>query len=193
MNNNRVLTWIASIILIISILLCLFTLWYVISSKESLTKELKNTIEQLQKYNLPKEEIKDVTLDEAKLYLAIAKYCENTSNCEGKDGKDGASPVCIFEPSQCRGANGLTPVKGIDYTDGATPLCYFTINQCQGDDGYTPVKDVDYFDGQNGVDGREIEQQCNPGTRRIEWRYVGDESWHALYNLSPGQTCVTEG
>lgn len=188
MNNNKILTWIASIILIVSIILCTFTLWYVISSKDALSKELKNTIKQLQQYNVPKEEIKDVTLDEAKLYLAIAKYCENTNNCEGKDGKDGASPACIFEPRQCRGADAVTPTKGVDYSDGITPPCYFTLSQCQGNDG----ADGKTVNGADGTNGREIEQQCNSETNRVEWRYVGDESWRALYNLSQGQTCATE-
>ncbi len=187
--NSKALTWVASIVLLISIVLCAFTLWYVINSKDALSKELKNTIKQLQEYNLPKEEIKDVTLDEAKLYLAIAKYCENTDNCKGRDGKDGVSPACIFEPSQCRGDNGMTPVKGIDYNDGVTPMCYFTLSQCQGSDG---MDGKDGADGANGADGREIEQQCNPETNRVEWRYVADESWKPLYNLSPAQTCVTE-
>lgn len=187
MKNNRALTWVATFILFISIVLCGFTLWYVINSKDALSKELKNTIKQLQQYNLPKEEIKDVTLDEAKLYLAIAKYCESTNNCEGKDGKDGASPVCIFEPRQCRGTDAITPLKGVDYVDGITPPCYFTINQCQGENG------VNGTNGQNGADGangKTIERRCNSERDRMEWRYDGDESWQPEYNLAPGQTCA---
>lgn len=184
--NNKHLTWVATVVLIISILLCSFTLWYVITSKDALSQELKNTLKQLEQYNLPKEDVKDVTLDEAKLYLAIAKYCENTDNCKGGDGKDGVSPACIFDASQCRGADGKTPVKGIDYNDGITPPCYFTLSECQGADGTNGT------DGQNGANGKPVLRRCNPETNRMEWQHEGDESWQPEYNLAPGQTCVTE-
>lgn len=196
MKSNRFLSLVASVILIISILLCAFTLFYVINSKDTLTKELRITINQLKKYKYPKSEVKDVTLDEAKLYITIAKYCEEHNDCKGDSGRDGQSPACLFTPSQCQGSNGtngISPAKGIDYFDGLTPPCYFTFSQCQG---YSPIKGVDYNDGVNGTngkDGREIERQCNASANRMEWRYTGDETWHAEFNLAPGQTCPTEG
>lgn len=192
MNNGRILSWIASLVVIISILLSVFTLLLVINSKDALTKELRATVEQLQKYNFPKEEVKNVTLDEAKLYLAVAKYCEERNNCRGANGRDGqhgVSPACLLLPNQCQGANGqnaYTPVKGVDYFDGLTPECYFSESKCQGKDG------VDGQSGTNGADGREVERQCNKELSRMEWRLTGDDLWQPEYNLAPGQTCVTE-
>ncbi len=182
--NKRTLSWIATIMLIVSVSVCGFTLWYVISSKDSITKELRTTIEELKKYNFPKDEVKDVTLDEAKLYLAVAKYCEENNDCKGKDG---ISPACILEPSQCRGADAPIPVKGVDYNDGITPPCYFTINQCQGDNG---VNGTDGTNGTDGANGKPVLRRCNPETNRMEWQLEGDESWQPEYNLAPGQTCV---
>jgi len=50
--------------------------------------------------------------------------------------------ITVQEIMSDKGADGITPQKGIDYFDGVTPqkgVDYF--------DGYTPQKGIDYFDG----------------------------------------------
>lgn len=66
--------------------------------------------------------------------------------------------------SDLKGADGVTPVKGVDYFDG--------------DDGYTPQKNIDYFDG---ADGREVVFQKS--ATHIQWRFVGEEEWTDLVAL----------
>ena len=184
--------WLLIIILmmmLVGIAVSSYTLWYSIRNKDAISATIENNIkEELKKYEIP--DVEKLSLDESKLALAVAHYCEPRNECRGYDGISGQSPLCLLEPSRCQGANGITPIKGVDYRDGVdgiTPSCYFTENQCQGADG---VDGMDGMNGANGADGREIERRCNAEADRMEWRLTGDDFWQVEFMLSKGQKCI---
>jgi len=94
------------------------------------------------------------------------------------------------------GPSAYTPVKGVDYFDGRDgkpgPI------GPTGLPGYTPIKGIDYVDGKDGEPGskgepgeqgkagKEVEFRCRDfpvKPSRVEWRYVGDDSWTILHEL----------
>jgi len=100
-----------------------------------------------------------------------------------------------------KGADGITPIKGIDYFDGddgreveiqnnGTHIQWrlvgdvswnniVTLIALKGADGITPIKGIDYFDGD---DGREVELDNN-GTY-IRWRLAGEAIWNNIIPLT---------
>ena len=175
------------VLTLIGIALTSFLFFYTLQNKEAITQSIQKSVQiELSKYKL--DDVKDLSIDDSKILLAVARYCEEHNDCAGATGPQGVQGFQGIPGLQgvqgvigLTGIAGYTPVKGVDYTDGQ--------------DGYTPVKGVDYFDGvdgQNGTDGRKIIQRCNADANRIEWQYEGDESWQPLYNLGPLQTCATE-
>jgi len=176
-RSNK-LASIMMVLLVISIFISLFSFYTLYRNKDELLQSIQRNVElQLAQYDIPTTD--DLKIDEARILLAVAKYCATRNDCSGQDGYNG--PQGVPGLTGVQGVQGLMGIPGRDGVDGS--------------DGYTPVKGVDYFDGEtgaNGNDGREIEQHCNPDANRVEWRYVGDENWTPLYNLSPAQTCATE-
>lgn len=180
MTKSNRLTLIALIMMAIGVVVSGFTLWYVVTNREAFQAEIQKSLQQeLAKYNLQVPQ--NMTVDEAKVYLAVVKYCENTGNCIGRTGANGSNGA-----NGTNGNNGYTPVKGVDYfdgKDGVTPPCMLTEAQCQGADG---------SNGTNGENGREVERRCNADRQRMEWRLVGDPNWQVEFKLAPGQSCVKE-
>lgn len=183
MKRDRVNTTMI-ILVLVGIILNAFIFLYTYQNKEAITNSIQKSVQQeLARYNL--DEFKNIPIDDSKILLAVARYCESHNNCAGFQGPQGVQGLQgiqgLLGPVGLTGASGYSPIKGIDYTDGQ--------------DGYTPVKGVDYFDGVDGAsgqDGRKIIQRCNAEKERIEWQYEGDENWTPLYNLSPLQTCAGE-
>ncbi len=63
---------------------------------------------------------------------------------DGRDGKDGASPPCLTESAQCRGADGSDGADGSNGADGA-----------DGQPGKDGAAGTDGVNGTNGVNGRD--------------------------------------
>lgn len=103
---------------------------------------------------------------------------------EGRDGRDGMSPVISTTPIQngtrltiiddvsmktvdvMNGVNGINGTNGRDGKDGADGKDgrdgYTPVKGVDYTDGYTPVKGVDYFDGANGKDGKDGTDGVSP-------------------------------
>ena len=174
------------VLTLVGIALTSFLFFYTLQNKEAITQSIQKSVQiELAKYKL--NDVKDLSIDDSKILLAVARYCEEHNDCAGVQGPvGGLGPIGPIGPIGLTGIglNGYSPIKGIDYVDGK-----------DGVNGYSPVKGVDYFDGNdgaNGSDGRKIIQRCNSENNRVEWQYENDESWQPLYNLSPLQTCATE-
>lgn len=160
---------------IVGIALTGFLFAYTLANREAISESIQKSVQQeLSKYNL--DDVKHLSIDDSKILLAVARFCESNNNCSGLNGLQGIQGL--------QGVQGLMGLTGLN-----------------GRDGYTPIKGVDYFDGKDGIngqdgepgqpgsDGRKIVQRCNPDKNRVEWQYEGDENWSPLYNLSPLQTC----
>lgn len=172
-RQNRLVA-IAIVMMVVGLALSAFTLWYMVVNQKTFEAKLQQNLNnELAKYNLP--DAKDITADEAQLYLAVAKFCEANNNCQGPKGDVGASGVQGIE-----GLQGLVGATGLTGSNGLTPPCYFTESQCQGRDGEQ---------GASGTPARNIERRCNPEQKRVEWRLEGDTAWSVEYYLSPLQTC----
>lgn len=177
MQKSNRLTVIAIILMVVGIIVSCFTFYLVITNQAAFKAEVQKSLEQeLEKYNLSTP--KETPIDDNKLLLAVARYCEVRNNCTGRDGQPG---VGVPGLNGNNGFNGYSPLKNLDYFDG--------------EPGYTPVKGVDYFDGDPGApgtNGREVERRCNPDRQRMEWRLSGDPNWQVEYKLAPGQSCEKE-
>ena len=179
MKKRDVWSLIAVFATIAAVLASSFALFTAVETRNTLNQQLKESLrEELTKYDFPKNEVKNITIDEAKIYLSVAKYCSETNSCRGDNGKNGRD-----------GRDGASGSNGQNGDNGLTPPCYFTQTQCQGENG---VNGAEGQQGPAGENGRPIERRCEPEKRQMEWRIVGDVQWQPEYNLAPGQTCVTE-
>lgn len=164
------------VMMLFSIGLSAFTFWILSHNQESLNAKLEQSLkDQLAQYDYPVQE--PISIDDAKIYLAIAKFCETHDQCRGADGINGVNG--LPGPLGPIGPNGLQGMMGLQGEQGP-----------QGIQGETGPQGIQGPQGEPGADGREIERRCNPAGPRMEWRYVGDDSWQVEYNLSRGQTCA---
>lgn len=175
--RQRTLLLVAGTMMVISILISGFTYWYLIRNQDALRTEFKNNLrEELGKYNFPEAE--DIDIDDAQIYLQVAKYCEN-NNCTGDRGLRG--PIGTQGPMGLIGMQGPKGDTGVAGTPGE-----------QGPQG---IQGVQGEPGAQGEPGKTLEQRCfivDSNTRRIEQKYTVDETWTILYYLSPNQRCPEE-
>lgn len=166
---------VAVILMIVGILLSAFTLWYTIINRDNLTKVVDKSIaSRLADFKVPQQVIQEATVDEAKILLAVARYCSGRDVCAGRDGKTVMGPVGLQGPS---GISIQGPV-GPEGPQGPIGP--------QGDEG--PIGPQ----GPAGTDAPITEERCNSETNTIERRRPPDENWQPYYKLAPGQTCAQE-
>lgn len=174
MRYNKLIA-VVILLMLTSISISLFSIYIIYNNRDELLQSLqRNVRSELARYNIPTSE--DIKIDDARILLAIAKYCEAHNQCRGDDGQPGVQGIM--------GDMGLVGADGKDGRSGR-----------DGANGYTPIKGVDYFDGEKGDIGepaRQLVQRCNPEKNRVEWQYQGDESWNTLYDLAPLQSCTME-
>lgn len=177
MRQSKLLTAVIAMMLI-GIVISAFTLWYVIDNRGVLTADFQKKIqEELKRYKFPEEEKQALSLNEAQVYIQVAKYCESHGNCRGRDGVPGRSIQGPVGPIGASGAQGLSGINGASVQG---------VPGVRGKDGEIGPQ------GPSGQDGRDIERRCNTNVSRMEWRLVGDENWKIEYSLAPGQTCGEE-
>lgn len=177
MKRHDALTLITVIMLIIGIIVSAFTLWFVITNRNALSVEVQSLRQELSKYKYP-QNVNDVSFDDAKLYIMVAKYCEVRNDCRGFNGQSIQGGI---GPQGLQGIQGAQGEAGFVGPQGERGL--------QGETGATGATGAQ---GDRGADGRQIERRCNAEKNRIEWRYEGDEQWRVEYKLAPGQSCETE-
>lgn len=174
-RSQKYLTWIAILVMIFSICFSGFLLWYLVINRDNITLQLQNSLRnELAKYNLDSQE--PLNVDEAKLAIAVAKYCETRNDCKGRDGYNGS-----------KGDQGIEGLQGLQGIAGALGL-----TGPRGEQGEIGPAGPE---GQPGQPGVVLEERCtvvNQDTRRIEKKYADAESWSIKYYLSPGQLCPEE-
>lgn len=163
---------VAMVMMLIGIFISTGTLWYVVKNKDTISESIQNSVlAELAKYKLPTE---DLSEKDARLLIAVAKYCESHNGCKGKTGDSIVGP---------KGNTGPAGKKGLDGKDGSDGL--------QGLIGLPGPQGMSGENGTNGADGRPVERRCN--VNRMEWRIQGDESWQVEFKLAEGQSCAVEG
>lgn len=174
-RSQKYLTWIAILVMVFSICFSGFLLWYLVINRDNITLQLQNSLRnELAKYNLDSQE--PLNVDEAKLAIAVAKYCETRNYCKGKDGYNGS-----------KGDQGIGGLQGLQGIAGALGL-----TGPRGEQGEIGPAGPE---GQPGSVGRTIEERCrviDSDRRRIESKYIDVENWDIKYYLSPGQLCPEE-
>ncbi len=84
--------------------------------------------------------------------------------------------VALSDITGPKGADGKDGVNGRDGTDG--------INGKDGADGKNGTDGINGTNGLNGADGKTPEFRTDPETNQLQWRYVGEDAWLYLYDLS---------
>lgn len=175
----------AVIFLALAFLTSVGILFYYITHSQNLAATVQKSVEQeLKKYNIP---TKELTVDESKLVLAIARYCAVGDNCRGPQGDTGLS---------IQGSPGKVGLAGSEGQKGADAK--------NGTDGQIGKDGKDGEPGQQGEKGEpgpRTERRCrldsalsllnNDNRYVIDWRNEGDENWQVEYYLGPSQTCPT--
>lgn len=178
-SAQRFLFLAAILLMLSSIFISGFTLWYLTKNKDSLNVQLQNSLkDELAKYKFPVQE--PITIDDAKLYISVAKYCEAHNDCIGPKGADSF----IAGPQGVMGLQGLLGIQGVQGLQGL-----------QGLKGDTGIDGPTGLQGETGPPGRTLEERCyivNPTRRRIEQKYTDSETWEIKYYLAPGQLCPEE-
>jgi hypothetical protein len=181
MAKREKLFAVAILLMIVVILLSAFTLWYTVINRDNISRTVdKSVAQQLASFKVPSQTIKEVSVDEAKLLLAVAQYCDSRNECVGRDGRTVIGPVGLQGPIGLsvqgpQGPQGIQGPEGAPGKDGA-----------QGPEGPQGAQ------GQTGEPALVITQRCNPEKRWVEQQKGSDENWQPLYKLAPGQTCVEE-
>lgn len=160
------------IMMVLSIILSGFSLWYLFNNREAISSNLEQRLAQQIASYRPKDG-QDAT--DAQVYKAIQQFCD-LNNCIGIAGPQGATG-----PKGDTGAQGQQGIQGIQGAIGAQGI--------QGPQGEPGPQ------GEQGADGRTLEQRCvvvSQVKRRIEQRYTDTETWEILYYLAPGQRCAGE-
>lgn len=172
---------VAILLMIVVILLSAFTLWYTVINRDNISRTVDRSVaEQLAKFNVPQQTIKEVTVDEAKLLLAVAQYCDSRNECMGRDGRTVVGPVGLQGPVGLS-VQGPQGVQGIQGPVGPP-----------GREGERGPEGPQGIQGPAGEAAPITTQRCNPEKRWIEQNQGTDENWQPLYKLAPGQTCVEE-
>ena len=174
------------IMLAFAFIISLGILFYYVTHTNDITSNVRSSVqEELKKYNLPSDK---VSVDDSKVILSIARYCEANNGCRGPQGIAGFT---IQGPQGIQGIQGQPGIPGPQGIQGAQGIV--------GADGKDGIDGKDGKDGQSivgpqgekGEPGPKTERRCNAEERHMEWRNVGDETWQVEYNLSPLQTCPT--
>ncbi len=176
MKRERLLL-VTVILLGLAFLTSVGILFYYITHTQNISDTIRKSVEmELKKYNIP---TKELSVDESKLVLAIARYCAVENNCRGPQGNPGLSVE--GQP----GKEGQEGQKGAD----ANPA----IDGQSGKDGATGAQ------GEKGEPGPRTERRCRVDNALsalsseprylIEWRNEGDENWQIEYYLGISQTC----
>lgn len=171
MKKERLLL-VTVILLAMAFIISVSILTYYVTHPNDLSASVQQSVEkELAKYNLSDNKL---SVDDSKVILAIAHYCEANDGCTGPQGIAGIS---------IQGATGAQGVQGVQGQPGDTGTTG-TIGAI-GADGQSVVGPA----GAQGDPGPKTERQCDPNLHAIEWRNVGDESWQVEYYLAPLQIC----
>lgn len=157
---------------------------YYVTHSQDLTANVERSVQQeLKKYKIVAD---DLSIDDSKVILAIARYCKENNNCRGEQG------LGLRGPQGPQGAQGIMGLQGIPGIQGITGLSGESIVGPAGKDGADGAPGANGAQGEQGPMGPRTERYCNEAERRIEWRNVGDEGWQVEYYLAPLQTCPQE-
>lgn len=174
-HSRDLIVW---IVLVVSILTSLFTVWFLLSRQNNISLELRSFQQTIS--NIKPVNGKDVTLEQ--VAQAVAEYCQQQKNCIGLRGADSTVPGPKGEPSKVPGPKG--PASNVPGPRGPVGLT-----------GPIGLMGVAGPEGSIGPQGRTMEERCtvvNPEKRRIEWKYTDVETWEPKYYLAPGQLCPQE-
>lgn len=154
-QKTNKLNFIVLLLLIVGIGISCYTLYYAIQNKDEFKAEIQQNLRaELDKLNIPTP--KDISVDEARLVLAVAEYCKSNNDCRGQNGQS---------------IIGLTGSQGLQGPQGLPGI--------QGEQG---VKGENGNNGLNGTDGRTPTFRCNQNKNQWQVRYSEDENWSAVIN-----------
>ena len=91
-------------------------------------------------------------------------------------GGDWQNLVALSDITGPAGANGKDGLNGRDGTDGK--------DGADGKDGVNGTDGRNGKDGSDGADGKTPEFRTDPETNQLQWRYIGENAWLYLYDLS---------
>ena len=177
MKSGRLLI-VAIVFMVLGFIISGFTLIFLIYKQDDASWRLQGFEQKISSINPING--KDAT--DEQVQNALTLYCSFRNNCTGPQGPLG--------PQGQTGETGQPGNRGLQGAMGLQgPIGQPGPQGEKGDTGATGPQ------GEPGADGREMERRCvvvDPSTRRIEFRYVGDDTWQIEYYLSPGQLCPSE-